>query len=83
MSKKSSKRKTFSSGTGIKESGPLPFVAWKIIFSAIIPIMIGYILLTKADPAGENFYSVITPFFLIGGHILIIWGILCPSDNSK
>ena len=46
-------------------------ISWKIVFTAITIVIIGYILLAKVDPIGKNIYSYLAPLFLIGGHIMI------------
>ncbi len=61
-------------------------IAWKIIFTAIIIIIAGYILLSKVDPLGKNLYAVAAPVFLIGGHIMVAFGLAYnpkTSANSK
>ncbi|MCK5358873.1 MAG: hypothetical protein KAJ48_10795, partial [Elusimicrobiales bacterium] len=51
-------------------------ISWKIIFTAITIVIIGYILLAKVDPIGKNIYSALAPVFLIGGHIMVAFGFL-------
>ncbi|MCG2725612.1 MAG: hypothetical protein L6420_05025 [Elusimicrobia bacterium] len=51
-------------------------ISWRIIFTAIAIIMVGYILLANADPLGKNIHSAIAPIFLLGGHMLIILGMV-------
>lgn len=61
-------------------------ISWKIILTAITTILMGYILLAKADPIGKNMYSALAPVFLIGGHILVALGLLykpkTPSNSN-
>ena len=61
-------------------------ISWKMIFTSITIVIMGYILLSNVDPLGKNIYSILAPIFLIGGHILVALGLLyCPqtSKNSK
>ncbi|MBU2530622.1 MAG: hypothetical protein KKD35_06245 [Elusimicrobia bacterium] len=58
-------------------------ISWKIIFAAITTIGIGYILLSQSDPGGMNIYSTLAPIFLIGGHILVVLGLVYTPNKSK
>lgn len=40
--------------------------------SAFILILSGYIILRKADPAGQNAWSVAAPALLITGYLLVL-----------
>ncbi|OGS44509.1 MAG: hypothetical protein A2539_01250 [Elusimicrobia bacterium RIFOXYD2_FULL_34_15] len=39
-------------------------------------LIIGYLILTKTNPQGDNWASIISPFLLIGGYITIAIGII-------
>jgi hypothetical protein len=61
-------------------------ISWKLIFTAITIVIMGYILLANSDPIGKNIYSFLAPVFLIGGHIMVALGLLySPNtpENSK
>lgn len=51
----------------------------KVIFSGIGVAVLGYIVLTFTDPAGQNWASVLSPFLILGGYIAIGIGILLPD----
>jgi hypothetical protein len=48
----------------------------KIIGAGIGIVVIGYLVLSKTDPAGQNWASMLSPFLLLGGYALIGLGIL-------
>ena len=52
-------------GDGIGKKGRV------ILISALVLIAAGYVLLKKADPAGGNIYSVLSPLFLVAGYLLV------------
>ena len=49
----------------------------KIIIAAGIGLVIaGFLVLTKTNPQGDNWASIVSPFLLIGGYITIAIGII-------
>ena len=66
-------KKEFSEVTGISKMGK------KIIFSGIGLLIIGFFILTKTDPGGQNWASIISPFLIVGGYITIAVGIIFPE----
>lgn len=52
---------------GIGAGGAAPFWA-----AASILVLAGYILLRKADPAGQNAFAVAAPACLLAGYLLFI-----------
>ena len=55
----------------------------KIIFAGIVVLIVGYFVLTKTDPAGQNFASNLSPFLILGGYLLIGIGIIVPEKSNK
>lgn len=51
----------------------------KIIFAGIIVLVLGFFILTKTDPEGRNWASVLSPFLIIGAYITIAIGIIFPE----
>ena len=47
-----------------------------IISIGIGLVIIGFLILTKTNPQGDNLASIISPFVLIGGYITIAIGII-------
>ncbi|MBN1384295.1 MAG: hypothetical protein JW983_05380 [Elusimicrobia bacterium] len=39
-------------------------------------VIIGFLVLTKTNPQGDNFASSLSPFLLVGGYITIAVGII-------
>lgn len=44
--------------------------------------LVGYFLLTRTDPAGQNIPSLLSPFFILGGYILVGLGIILPPSSE-
>lgn len=55
----------------------------KIILAGGGVAVLGYFLLTKTDPAGQNIPSLLSPFFILGGYLLVGLGIILPSSSSN
>jgi hypothetical protein len=56
--------------SGISKTGK------KVIFAGIITLIVGYYILTKTDPSGQNWASNLSPFLILGGYCLIGAGII-------
>lgn len=55
----------------------------KVIFSGIFVLILGYFILTKTDPAGQNWASVLSPFLIVGGYVAVGIGILVPDKKAS
>lgn len=53
----------------------------KVILGGIFLLIIGFFVLTKADPSGQNFASTLSPFLILGGYIVIGIGIVFPDKK--
>ena len=49
---------------------------WKIIGAGAGIVIVGFIVLTFTDPAGQNWASNLSPFLILGGYGVIAAGIL-------
>lgn len=57
----------------------LPVISKKgkiVILIGIGLVVIGFLVLTKTNPQGDNWASIVSPFLLIGGYITIALGII-------
>lgn len=54
----------------------------KIILAGIGLLVVGYFVLTKTDPAGQNLASMISPFLILGGYLAIGAGIIAPEKKQ-
>jgi uncharacterized membrane protein YqgA involved in biofilm formation len=54
----------------------------KVIFFGIAVLIAGFIVLTKTDPAGQNMASMISPFLILGGYLIIGIGIFVPNRTD-
>lgn len=54
----------------------------KIIAAGIGLLVIGYFILTKTDPAGQNWASTVSPFLILGGYAVIGIGIIFPEKET-
>jgi hypothetical protein len=57
-------------------ASPISKRGWKVIFSGIGVVILGYIVLSLADPKGQNFASRLSPLLIIGGYATIGVGII-------
>jgi hypothetical protein len=57
-------------------------LGWKVIGAGIALLIVGYFILTKTDPAGQNWASNLSPFLILGGYATIAIGIIIPEKKS-
>lgn len=77
MAKKRDKREA----QVIRETPAISRKGKKAIASGILTAAIGYFVLTKADPAGQNWAGTLSPFLILGGYVLMGAGILWEDSN--
>jgi hypothetical protein len=63
-------------------SSPLSKRGWKIVFAGIGVVVLGYIVLSLADPRGQNFASRLSPLLIIGGYTTIGVGIVTKDPTE-
>ena len=51
----------------------------KVIGIGVAVIVLGFIVLSKADPMGRNWAAHLSPFLILGGYILVGAGIFFPE----
>ena len=51
----------------------------KVIGLGILILAIGFFILSKTDPQGQNWASMLSPFLIVGAYVLIAIGILLPE----
>lgn len=56
---------------------------WKIISIGILVLILGFFVLSKTDPEGKNLASILSPFLIIGGYIVIGIGIVFPGKKKS
>ena len=54
----------------------------KIIAGGIGVVVLGFFVLSKTDPAGQNWASVLSPFLILGGYAAIAIGIIFPEKKE-
>ncbi len=54
----------------------------KIIAAGAAVVLLGFFVLTKTDPAGQNWASTLSPFLLLAGYALIGVGIVFRDSTS-
>lgn len=54
----------------------------KVILAGTAVLIMGYFILTKADPSGQNWASKLSPFLILGGYTVIGAGILVPEKTN-
>ncbi len=55
----------------------------KTIFAGAVVLALGFFILTKTDPFGQNWASKLSPFLILGGYAIIGVGILVPEKQSE
>ncbi|MFN3966237.1 MAG: DUF350 domain-containing protein [Endomicrobiia bacterium] len=55
----------------------------KVILIGILVLILGFFILTKTDPEGQNWASILSPFLIVSGYILIAVGIILPDKLLK
>ncbi|MFH1378977.1 MAG: hypothetical protein ABII23_01745 [bacterium] len=55
----------------------------KIIAGGIGILMLGFYILSKTDPAGQNWASILSPFLILGGYAVIAIGIIFPAKGEQ
>lgn len=55
----------------------------KVILAGVGVLVLGFLVLTKTDPAGQNLASNLSPFLIIGGYVIIGIGIVFPEKSEK
>lgn len=54
----------------------------KVIGIGIASIVLGFFILSFTDPLGRNWASHVSPFLIIGGYVMVGWGIFIPDSDS-
>lgn len=55
----------------------------RIVLSGIASVVLGFILLTFTDPAGQNWASILSPLFLVGGYTAIGVGLVVKDPSAE
>ena len=55
---------------------PISKRGWKAIGAGIGLLIVGYIVLSKADSMAQNWAGIISPFLILGGYAIIGIGII-------
>lgn len=66
----------------VEKTAGISAVGKKIIFAGAALLVVGYFVLSKTDPAGQNLASTISPFLILGGYAAIAVGIAFPDKRS-
>lgn len=54
----------------------------KLIVAGALVVIAGFFILSKTDPAGQNWASVVSPLLLVLGYVLIGFGLVRPARES-
>jgi len=65
-----------------KKAAGISAMGKKMIVAGIAVLAIGYFVLTKTDPSGQNLASKISPFLILGGYVIIGIGIAFPEKKD-
>jgi hypothetical protein len=53
----------------------------KVVLCGIASIALGFLTLTRTDPRGRNWASVLSPFLILGGYGIVAAGIFVPDPE--
>ena len=62
---------------GISQTGK------KVIAAGFLILIAGFFVLSKTDPAGQNWAGVLSPFLILGGYAVIGIGIITPDKSES
>jgi len=51
-----------------------------LVAAGAVAVLLGFIVLSQADPLGSNLSSVVSPFLILGGYAVIGVGLFLPAD---
>jgi len=55
---------------------------WKTIAGGVACVIVGFAVLTRADPFGRNWAASLCPFLILGGYALMGLGIFLPESSQ-
>lgn len=55
---------------------------WKTIAGGVASVIVGFAVLTRADPFGRNWAASVCPFLILGGYALMGLGIFLPESSQ-
>ncbi len=56
---------------------------WKVIGGGASLVVLGFAVLTRADPFGRNWAASLCPFLILGGYALMGLGIFVPEKAAE
>jgi hypothetical protein len=77
-----SQHKAASSPATIKPVFSLSKVGKKALVAGIVVALVGYYILTLADPSGQNWAANLSPFLILGGYALVGLSIVVRDPSS-
>ena len=66
-----------------QNAGAISILGRKMILVGVAILVCGFILLTRTDPAGQNWASILSPFLILGGYLIIGIGIITPDKTVE
>lgn len=82
MGKKDKKAKREEGGNQISPEPISPF-GKKVILGGVGVILLGFFVLSLADPMGRNWAARLAPFLILGGYALVGLGIFMPDSGQS
>lgn len=80
--KKPKKKEIVKKTENLSEEG-ISRTGWKIICIGILVLILGFFVLSRTDPEGKNLASILSPFLIISGYVVIGIGIIFPDKKHK
>ncbi|HAM35608.1 MAG TPA: hypothetical protein DEB40_03480 [Elusimicrobia bacterium] len=81
MAKKnrSQKRQSFEAGNASAAVEGITPLGKKVISAGVAIIVLGFIVLSRADAMGRNWAADLSPFLILGGYAVVAIGIFVPE----
>ena len=75
--------KTISGSEAAQPSEPISRNGWMVIGAGTLCVLVGFFVLSLADPMGKNWAASLAPFLILGGYALIGFGLFLPPSPSQ
>ena len=73
---------TMKAGGEAPADEPISALGWRVIAGGAACVVVGFLVLTKADPMGRNWASTLSPLLTLGGYALVGLGIFLPLGQN-
>ena len=65
------------------EAAPFGALQWTLLIAGVVALIYGFALLSKANPSGDDWASVVSPFLIVGAYATIFVAVVVRSGGKK